>query len=316
MIRGWGVRCILVGLALAFVAACSESGDDVPAPVSTSPTSTTVAESVELAADVAQDAIEGVGDDGLVDRRTPETEGSLEISSFDNDHDETRTVIPRPETEISPVAPHPGVVGTEPFIDLVLSGTYGPLPPPTPSGPVVYLTLDDGPHPTYTPLMLDVLARHGARATFFVLGSLVERYPDMIGRIIDEGHTLANHTWNHENLGLLSREAFDKTVSRTQDALGDLATPCLRPPYGGTNSSTREWAAAHGLEVIMWTASANDWLDLDAEAIADRIVDGITDGAIILMHDGGGNRSRTVQGLEIALDRLSDRDLLYEPLCV
>ena len=182
-------------------------------------------------------------------------------------------------------------------------------------GNVVYLTFDDGPHPANTPLVLDTLARHGARATFFVLGSLVERYPDLFQRIVSEGHTVANHTWNHENLAHLSREEFDETISRTQEILGDHATPCLRPPYAATGSRTREWAADHGLEVYLWTVSANDWLGLDAEAIADRIVGQVTDGSIVLMHDGGGNRTQTVRGLELVLDRLSGQGLQYEPLC-
>ena len=161
------------------------------------------------------------------------------------------------------------------------------LPPET--GPVVYLTFDDGPHPSNTPQMLDILARHGARATFFVLGSLVERHPDLFQRIVSEGHTVANHTWNHENLARLSRAEFDKTISRTQEILGDHATPCLRPPYAATGTHTREWAADYGLEVFLWTVSANDWLGLNAWEIADRIVSQVTDGSIVLMHDGGGN---------------------------
>ena len=180
---------------------------------------------------------------------------------------------------------------------------------------VVYLTFDDGPHPSNTPQVLDILARYGARATFFVLGSLVERHPDLFGRIVSEGHTVANHTWGHENLAKLSREEFDRTISRTQEILGEHATPCLRPPYAATGKHTREWAAEHGLEVHLWSVSANDWLGLNAQEIADRIVSQVTDGSIVLMHDGGGNRPQTVRGLEMVLERLSDRGVRYEPLC-
>ena len=187
------------------------------------------------------------------------------------------------------------------------------FPPAT--GPVVYLTFDDGPHPVHTPAVLDILGRYGARATFFVLGKLAARHPELIERIVAEGHTVANHTWNHENLTHLSRAQFDATIGRTQDMLGDHATPCLRPPYGSTNSSTRDWAANHGLEVFMWTVSANDWEGLDGEAIADRLVAGIVDQSIVLMHDGGGNRSETVRGLEITLDALTSQRPRYEPLC-
>ena len=183
------------------------------------------------------------------------------------------------------------------------------------AGGVVYLTFDDGPHPTYTPQVLDILARHGARATFFVLGSLAEARPELMARIVAEGHTLANHSWNHENLAGLPRSSFDDTIGRTQAVLADQATPCLRPPYGSIDAFTREWAASAGLDLMLWTVDTNDWRRPGAGVIADRIARGATDEAIVLMHDGGGNRTQTVEGLELALDRLSGRGLRYEPIC-
>ncbi len=203
-----------------------------------------------------------------------------------------------------------------------------PVPPPPPPvtrqvpsrprigpGDVVYLTFDDGPNPRHTPEVLDLLARYGARATFFVVGSLVEKYPDIFQRIVTEGHTVANHTWRHENLAGLNKAEFDETISRTEEILGEHATPCLRPPYAATGSRTREWSAEYGLELHLWTVSANDWLGLTGEEIADRIVSQVTYGSVVLMHDGGGNRTQTVRGLSMLLDRLADLDLRYEPLC-
>ena len=186
---------------------------------------------------------------------------------------------------------------------------------PDDDGDVVHLTFDDGPSPDYTPQILDVLARHDARATFFVVGSLAQAYPDIIQRIAAEGHTIANHAWNHEDLAGMSRAEFDETISRTQAVLGDLAAPCLRPPYGSIDAFTREWAASHGLTLITWDASPRDWLRPPAEEIADYIVKWARPGVVLLMHDGGGDRSRTVQGLDMALERLADRGLRYEPVC-
>ena len=183
------------------------------------------------------------------------------------------------------------------------------------SGSVVHLTFDDGPHTTYTPQVLDILARHSARATFFVLGALAERYPDLVARIVADGHTVANHSWNHGDLAGLPRLSFDDTIGRTQAVLADDATPCLRPPYGSTDAFTREWASALGLDLVLWTVDTNDWRRPGTQVIADRIVRGATDKAIILMHDAGGNRTQTVQGLELALNRLSDRGLRFEPVC-
>ena len=188
--------------------------------------------------------------------------------------------------------------------------------PVAPAGDgVVYLTFDDGPHAEYTPQVLDILARHDAKATFFVVGRLAQAYPDIIERIAAEGHTLANHTWNHEDLATLTRPAFDQTVGRTEAILGDLATPCLRPPYGSIGAHTREWAAGHGLSVLTWDGSPMDWLRPPATEIADYLVQWAPTGAVILLHDGGGNRANTVQGLDMALERLADRGLRYEPIC-
>ena len=190
-----------------------------------------------------------------------------------------------------------------------------PRPVTPDDGDVVYLTFDDGPSPQYTPQILDVLARHDARATFFVVGRLAQAYPDIVQRIAAEGHTIANHAWNHEDLAGLSRAAFDETISRTQAVLGDLAAPCLRPPYGSMDAFTREWASDHGLSLVTWDASPSDWKRPPAEEIADYIVKWARPGIVLLLHDGGGDRSRTVQGLDMALERLADRDLRYEPVC-
>ena len=184
-----------------------------------------------------------------------------------------------------------------------------------PAPPVVYLTFDDGPHPVHTPEVLDLLGRYGAQATFFVVGRMVQNFPELTQRIVDEGHTLANHTWNHENLTKLSRAAFDRTIVRTQEVLGGRAAACLRPPYGAIDGPGREWAAAHGLDVILWDVSGADWLGLTSEEIAGRVLRGAHDGSVVMLHDGGGDRSRTVRALEPILEGLSERGMRFQPLC-
>ncbi len=189
-------------------------------------------------------------------------------------------------------------------------------PPSVPDdGRVVYLTFDDGPHPTYTPQVLDVLARHEARATFFVVGTMVERWPLLIQRIAHEGHTLANHSWRHESLARVSKAAFDRSVGRTQDILGPLATPCLRPPYYAIGRYTEEWSNELGLRLVGWTYSPRDWEQPSAQSIADGIVARSSPGAIILLHDGGGPRSATVRGLDMALERLADSGYEFKAIC-
>ena len=160
----------------------------------------------------------------------------------------------------------------------------------------MYLTFDDGPHPTYTPQILDILAWHGARATFFVTGESASLYPELIERIVHEGHTLANHTWDHVALDTLSAEEFEETVLRTQRALGDHATPCIRPPYYRADQETYERAAGLGLQVIMGNVRPRDWARPGAQVIANRIVGGAAPNAVVVLHDGGGDRSQTVEG--------------------
>lgn len=179
----------------------------------------------------------------------------------------------------------------------------------------MYLTFDDGPHPEHTAQVLDVLARYRARATFFVVGSIAQHYPNTMQRMLGEGHTIGNHTWNHENLAELSREEFDETVGRTQEMLGDRGADCLRPPYGAVGPSTRHWAAEHGLDLVMWDFSPKDWIPQPAHEIAQQVVDQARDGVVILLHDGGGDRSQTVLGLDAALSELSSRGYRFEPLC-
>ncbi len=179
---------------------------------------------------------------------------------------------------------------------------------------VIYLSFDDGPHPVYTPQILEVLEGFNAHATFFVVGSQVEKYPELTNQIVAAGHTLANHTWNHEDLAVLPQSLFDETVGRTQSILGTHATACLRPPYASFNESTKEWAADHGLDLVIWTVDTGDWRRPGVWAIVNEIILGAQDGATILMHDGGGDRSQTVQALEIALPHLGSR-FRFEPLC-
>ena len=181
---------------------------------------------------------------------------------------------------------------------------------------VVYLTFDDGPHPVYTPQVLDILARHNAKATFFVLGSLAEAHPELIDRIVAEGHTVANHSWAHRDLATLTQAEFNESIGRTEAVLGEHATACLRPPYGSVNENTRAWAAAFGLELVLWDTDTVDWQKPGVDAIADAIVDGARNGRPnILLHDGGGDRTQSVLALEQALDELSGDGLRFEPLC-
>ncbi len=193
-----------------------------------------------------------------------------------------------------------------------------PAPLHTPhalSANVMYLTFDDGPNPYATPQILDVLAKHDARATFFVQGIFISSYPAIMGRITDEGHTLGNHAWNHEDLRFLSKEKFDDVVGRANDLLGEHATACLRPPYAGYDEDVYRWGAEHGLRITMWNVDPKDWDGKSAQVIADHVVQRARPGAVVLLHDGGGDRRETVKAVDMILSRLADSGLRFEPLC-
>ncbi|MEP7199334.1 MAG: polysaccharide deacetylase family protein, partial [Chloroflexota bacterium] len=182
-----------------------------------------------------------------------------------------------------------------------------------PGGKVIYLTFDDGPSKPYTAQVLDLLARYHARATFFVVGRNVKAYPELVRAIHSAGHVLGNHTYDHVWLNRISHAKFVSQVERTQAVLGHLASSCMRPPNGGTNRNTRPYAAALGLQVVMWNIDPRDWSRPGAARIAARILAQVKPRMTVLMHDGGGNRSQTVAALEVVLRELTQRGYRFEP---
>jgi len=182
----------------------------------------------------------------------------------------------------------------------------------TPKDKVIYLTFDDGPAKPWTPQVLDLLARYHARATFFVVGHSAKAYPDVIQAIVNGGHALGNHTYDHVWLSRVGHDKFITQVKQTQDVLGTLASSCMRPPYGATNANTRKYAAELGLSVVMWNIDPFDWRRPAAPRIASYIIARAYPGATVLMHDGGGDRSHTVAALDTILRELSQRGYRFE----
>jgi len=154
---------------------------------------------------------------------------------------------------------------------------------------VVALTFDDGPHGKLTPQLLDLLQRENVRATFFVLGRLVEANPRIVQRMAAEGHEVANHTWDHPRLPSLSREKFDEQIRKTtaiiEQNTGKKVT-IMRPTYGLYNERVKnELLEEYGLDIILWSVDPNDWKKPGANAVARRLVEGAHPGAILLAHD-------------------------------
>jgi peptidoglycan/xylan/chitin deacetylase (PgdA/CDA1 family) len=180
---------------------------------------------------------------------------------------------------------------------------------------VLYLTFDDGPTPPYTPEMLELLAEYDAQVTFFILGRHAERFTELLQPVHQAGHALGNHTYNHRSLAGISAEDFQSEVEETAALLGDWEAPCLRPPYGATDAFTRPRAAELGYEVVLWNVDPLDWKQPPAEEIAASIVEHAHPGAIVLMHDGGGDRSQSVAALRLALAELADEGYAFRSIC-
>ena len=173
---------------------------------------------------------------------------------------------------------------------------------------VVALTFDDGPSP-YTTGFLDVLRAKGVKGTFFQIGQQVSSYASVERRILAEGHELANHTWSHATVsggGSLASSQISSTGSAIQSATG--FKPCaFRAPGGAISSSLVSLARGMGYTTIEWDVDPQDWRTPGADAIYSRIVSGARSGSIILMHDGGGNRSQTLAALPRIIDTLRAR---------
>ncbi|QJC50948.1 polysaccharide deacetylase family protein [Paenibacillus albicereus] len=171
----------------------------------------------------------------------------------------------------------------------------------------IALTFDDGPDPDYTPKVLELLARHGARATFFLLGMRAAEQPELAARIAAEGHEIGNHTWHHPDLTAESEETARREIGQAQQLLERLtgrAPALFRSPYGTFDDRLLRLAEELGLGFCLWSVDTEDWRLPGADALAERI-SGARPGDIVLLHDAGGDRRQTLEALERALPELA-----------
>lgn len=150
---------------------------------------------------------------------------------------------------------------------------------------VIALTFDDGPHPVDTPALLDVLARHRARATFFLVGRSVERHPEVVRRIVEDGHAIGNHSWDHPSLPALAGAYRRRQLAWTRAALGPAPSRLFRPPFGEQSVASRFDAWRLGETVVCWDVVAEDWRDDPPEALVARVYRTLRRGSIVLFHD-------------------------------
>lgn len=168
------------------------------------------------------------------------------------------------------------------------------------------ITFDDGPHPDYTPDILALLDEFHAKATFFVVGEYVERFPQLIRTMIAKGHEVGNHTFTHPQVSAMTATEVRACDAAIMKATGQRAV-LLRPP-GGRISDQTLWVARqtqHRLILWTWDVDTRDWAEPGVQKIVKVVVQHADPGDIVLFHDGGGNRKQTVLALRIILSRLS-----------
>jgi len=173
------------------------------------------------------------------------------------------------------------------------------------------LTYDDGPNDPHTLRLLEILARHNAKATFFVIGRYVKQRPDIVRELVRAGHVVGNHTFGHPNLIFASAAQTRMQLGECEQALSEAVgehSRLFRPPFGGRRPSTLRVARVLGFEPVMWSVTGWDWKGNPSEYVERRVSKQLRGGDVILLHDGGdtafgADRSQTV----IATDRLIAR---------
>ncbi len=210
-----------------------------------------------------------------------------------------------PDPTNSSQAPQPSAVATPPV----------PAPPPAPrklsynscnvEGPYVAITFDDGPHPKLTPRLLDMLNERGLKATFYVIGQNVVQYPEIMQRMVAEGHEIGNHSYTHPALSKCSPAKLTEEITKSNDAILQacgVSPTTVRPPYGATNAAvTKRLNDEFGLAVIMWSVDPQDWKIRKASHVSNHILQNTKPGGILLAHD---IHPSTIDAMPAVLDGL------------
>jgi peptidoglycan/xylan/chitin deacetylase (PgdA/CDA1 family) len=174
-------------------------------------------------------------------------------------------------------------------------------------GRAAALTFDDGPDPRNTPYLLDVLREQHVKAVFCLWGEHVRQHPALVRRIVAEGHTLCNHTMRHDDMGAWSpddvRADLLATNAAIRDAVPHARIPYLRAPYGSWGQ-TPEVAAKLGMQPLGWRLAVSDWAPPGTDMLVQRLLTGISPRYVVLLRDGGGDRSQTVTAVARVVPQL------------
>src|SRR2546421_6347452 len=180
------------------------------------------------------------------------------------------------------------------------------------AGPYIAMTFDDGPSATLTPKLLDLLAAHHIKATFFVIGENVAEHPEIVVRAAREGHEIGNHSWSHPNFAKMSQENVRSQLQRTDDAIKNAIgkrPTLLRPPYGSITAREKRWIHDEfGYEIILWDVDPYDWKRPGPAVVRARILKETRPGSIVLSHD---IHPGTIEAMPSTFDQLEARGLKF-----
>ncbi|MDT8902397.1 polysaccharide deacetylase family protein [Anaeroselena agilis] len=227
--------------------------------------------------------------------------------------------------EAAPAAAQP--VAARPAVPVSAPAAPPPVPAPQPRaatsagtiywhGPAdkrqVAITFDDGPHPEYTPQILAILDRHHAKATFFMVGEMARRYPEVARQVADRGNEVADHTMTHPEAPRSDGRTLRREVqeaARLIETVSGGKPHYFRPPYGYFDVAYFRACRDAGLDVVLWSVVPRDWEQPPAEILARRVAAEIRPGSVILLHDGGGDRRQTVKALPAIIDAIRAKGL-------
>jgi peptidoglycan/xylan/chitin deacetylase (PgdA/CDA1 family) len=180
------------------------------------------------------------------------------------------------------------------------------------NGPEIALTFDDGPSTKLTPKLLDLLAAHHIKATFFVIGENVAAHPEIVARAVREGHEIGNHSWSHPMLSRLSDAAVRSQLQRTDDAIFKAAgvhPKLLRPPYGALSARQKRWITQEfGYKIVLWDVDPLDWKNPGPMVVCNRILKMTRPGSIVLSHD---IHRGTIEAMPATLDQLQAKGFKF-----
>lgn len=188
----------------------------------------------------------------------------------------------------------------------------------------IALTFDDGPSPIWTPQILDVLKKENVKATFFMIGHHVQKYPEVARRVADEGHSVGNHGYAHSVILYYTPAEIEEEVKYTEHVIREVTlktTRIYRPPKSWIKKDIKDKIKSLGYDIILWSVNSKDWVGFPASFIVNSIMRKIKGGDILLFHDSGnifgtegGNRQQTIKAVETIIKTLKQQGFSFVSL--